>query len=166
MTYSEAANLAVNQTLVRSINTSVVALLPVASILFVGAGLLGAGTLEDLALALFVGIAVGTYSSIFVATPVAAQLKEREPAMQALARRVAARRAAGKDQAVVAVGAADRPKATAGQSSDVTDGSTEGDADDADAQPVGAGTRSTATTAAGQAKRVQPKGKKRTGKRR
>lgn len=95
LTYSDAANLAVNQTLVRSINTSVVALLPVAAILFVGAGLLGAGTLKDLALALFVGIAAGTYSSIFVATPVLCQLKEREPAMVALAKRVAARQAAG-----------------------------------------------------------------------
>jgi preprotein translocase subunit SecF len=96
MTYSEAANLAVNQTLVRSINTSIVGLLPVASLLFVGAYVLGAGTLKDLALALFVGIAVGTYSSIFVATPVLAQLKEREPAMQALAKRVQARRSGGR----------------------------------------------------------------------
>ncbi len=91
VTYSQAANLAVNQTLVRSINTSIVALLPVAGILFVGAGVLGAGTLKDLALALFVGIAAGTYSSIFVATPLLAQLKERDPEMQAVARRVAAR---------------------------------------------------------------------------
>ena len=65
----EAANLAVNQTLVRSINTSIVALLPVAAILFVGVVFLGAGTLKDLALALFVGIAAGAYSSIFIATP-------------------------------------------------------------------------------------------------
>ena len=99
MTYSEAANLAVNQTLVRSINTSVVGLLPVASLLFVGAYVLGAGTLKDLALALFVGIAVGTYSSIFIATPVLAQLKEREPAMQALSKRVNARRSGGRDAA-------------------------------------------------------------------
>ena len=79
MTYSEAANLALNQTLVRSINTSIVALLPVAAILFVGVGLLGAGTLKDLALALFIGTAAGTYSSIFIATPVACQLQERRP---------------------------------------------------------------------------------------
>jgi len=91
-TYSEAANLAVNQTLVRSINTSVIALLPVAGILFVGAGLLGAGTLKDLSLALFIGITAGTYSSIFLATPLLCDLKEREPAMQALARRVEQRR--------------------------------------------------------------------------
>jgi preprotein translocase subunit SecF len=90
-TYSEASNLALNQTLVRSFNTSLIALLPVASILFVGAGLLGAGTLKDLSLALFIGLATGTYSSIFVATPLLATLREREPAMKALAKRVAVR---------------------------------------------------------------------------
>jgi preprotein translocase subunit SecF len=91
-TYSQAANLAVNQTLVRSFNTSLIALLPVGSILFVGAGLLGAGTLKDLSLALFIGLATGTYSSIFIATPILAVLREREPAMQALAKRVGNRR--------------------------------------------------------------------------
>lgn len=90
--YAEAANLAVNQTFMRSINTSVIALLPIGSILFVGAGMLGAGTLKDLALALFIGVAVGTYSSIFLATSVASGLKGREPALRALERRVAARR--------------------------------------------------------------------------
>lgn len=88
-TYSEAANLALNQTLVRSINTSVVALLPIAAILFIGAILLGAGTLKDLSLALFVGVAAGTYSSVFIATPLLADLREREPEMKALAGRVA-----------------------------------------------------------------------------
>jgi len=92
-TFSELANLALNQTIIRSINTSIVALLPVASILFVGAGLLGAGTLKDLALVLFVGTAVGTYSSIFVATPALCDMKEREPAMKALSQRVMKRRA-------------------------------------------------------------------------
>jgi preprotein translocase subunit SecF len=121
MTYSQAANLAVNQTLVRSINTSVIALLPVASILFV-APLLGADTLKDLALALFVGIAAGTYSSIFIATPVACQLKEREPAMQALAKRVAAREASGK--AATGAGAAGgtaRTRSTAATATAVLD---------------------------------------------
>ncbi len=99
MTWSEAANLAVNQTLMRSINTSVIALLPVAGLLFVGAGLLGAGTLKDLALVLFVGLAAGTYSSIFLATPIVADLKEREPEQQALRKRVLARRAAAARQA-------------------------------------------------------------------
>jgi preprotein translocase subunit SecF len=101
-TYSQAANLAVNQTLVRSINTSVIALLPVAAILFIGSLLLGAGTLEDLSLALFVGLASGTYSSIFIATPLLAQLKEREPQMQLLAKRVESRVAAGKPAGAVA----------------------------------------------------------------
>ena len=91
LTYSDAANLALNQTLVRSINTSIVALLPVLAILIVGAGLLGAGTLKDLALALFVGMVAGTYSSIFIATPVLCQLKERDPAMKAVRARVEAR---------------------------------------------------------------------------
>jgi preprotein translocase subunit SecF len=103
MTYSEAANLAVNQTLMRSINTSVIALLPVAGLLFVGAGLLGVGTLKDLALVLFVGLAAGTYSSIFLATPIVADLKEREPEQIALRRRVLARRSAAVRKAGAAV---------------------------------------------------------------
>ncbi|WP_138735141.1 protein translocase subunit SecF [Modestobacter excelsi] len=110
-TYGEAANLAVNQTLMRSINTSVIALLPVAGLLFVGAGLLGAGTLKDLALVLFVGLAVGTYSSIFLATPVLAELKEREPEQQQLRKRVLARRAA--EARAAATGAALGPVASA-----------------------------------------------------
>ncbi len=104
-TYSEAANLSINQTLVRSINTSVIALLPVASILFFGAFVLGGGTLKDLALVLFVGIAASTYSSIFVATPLLAYLKEREPTMKGLARRVELKRA-GAAKATRASGAA------------------------------------------------------------
>jgi preprotein translocase subunit SecF len=95
-TYSDAANLALNQTLVRSINTSLTALLPVASILFVGAGLLGAGTLKDLSLVLFVGMLSGTYSSICIATPVLADLKEREPAYKELAAKVNRRVAGGR----------------------------------------------------------------------
>ena len=91
MTFTQAANLSVNQTLVRSANTSIIALLPVASILFVGGGLLGAGTLKDIALALFIGMIVGTFSSIFIAPVLLAQLREKEPAMIALAKRVNAR---------------------------------------------------------------------------
>jgi preprotein translocase subunit SecF len=93
MTYSEAANLAVNQTLMRSINTSLISLLPVAGLLFVGAGLLGVGTIKDLALILFIGLAVGAYSSLFLATPIAVELKEREPEMRTLTKRVLAKRA-------------------------------------------------------------------------
>jgi preprotein translocase subunit SecF len=86
----------VNQTLVRSINTSIIALLPVAAILFVGGGLLGAGELKDLSLVLLVGMLSGTYSSIFIATPVLADLKEREPQYKALAKRVSVRAAGGR----------------------------------------------------------------------
>lgn len=82
-TYGEAANLAVNQTLVRSINTSVLAILPVASILFVGAFLLGAGTLRDIALALFIGMIFSTLSSVFIAAPLEVWLRERNPAIAA-----------------------------------------------------------------------------------
>ena len=82
-TYAEAANLAINQTLVRSINTSVVALLPVGALLYVGVATLGSGALKDLALALFVGMAAGAYSSIFIATPLVVQLKELEPGVRA-----------------------------------------------------------------------------------
>jgi len=119
-TYSQAANLALNQTLVRSINTSLIALLPVAAILFVGGGLLGAGELKDLALVLFVGMLSGTYSSIFIATPVLADLKEREPQYRALAKRVAVRtsggRAAKRAVAKAQSGAPSRPGAPAAPS--------------------------------------------------
>jgi preprotein translocase subunit SecF len=93
-TYSEAANLAVNQTLMRSINTGLVALLPVGGLLFIGAGLLGAGTLKDLGLVLFVGMGVAVYSSIFFATPLLVTLKEFEPKIATHSKRVLARRAA------------------------------------------------------------------------
>lgn len=78
-TFSETVNLAANQTLVRSINTSVVAALPVAAILFLGAGILGADTLRDISLALLVGTIVGTYSTPFIAVPLYAAFREREP---------------------------------------------------------------------------------------
>lgn len=77
-TFGSQVNLAINQTLVRSVNTSVVAVLPVASILFIGAAILGAGTLRDIALALFIGIIAGTYSSVFIAGPLYVTLRERE----------------------------------------------------------------------------------------
>ncbi|UOQ58694.1 protein translocase subunit SecF [Leucobacter allii] len=80
-TFAESVNLGVNQTLVRSINTSVVALLPVGSILFIGAFILGAGTLRDISLALFIGILVGAYSTIFIAAPTYAHLREGEAAI-------------------------------------------------------------------------------------
>jgi preprotein translocase subunit SecF len=118
MTLSQAANLAVNQTLVRSINTSIIALLPVVGLLVIGAGLLGAGSLKDLALALMIGLASGAYSSIFIATPLVADMKEREPAYRQLARRVAARQTAAATPAAAPAGsggerAAAAPTATA-----------------------------------------------------
>jgi preprotein translocase subunit SecF len=86
-TYSRMVNRSLNSVLMRSLNTSFVALLPVASLLVVGSGLLGAVTLKDFALALFVGLATGAYSSIFVATPILAAMKEREPRYRALRER-------------------------------------------------------------------------------
>jgi preprotein translocase subunit SecF len=94
-TYGEAANLAVNQTIMRSINTAIVALLPVGGLLFIGAGLLGAGTLKDIGLVLFVGMLAAVYSSIFLATPVLVDLKEQEPRFKMHRQRVLQRRAAG-----------------------------------------------------------------------
>ncbi|MGC5564507.1 protein translocase subunit SecF [Streptomyces sp. FR-108] len=93
-TYSEIADRSINGTLVRSINTTVVALLPVAGLLFIGGGVLGAGMLNDISLSLFVGLAAGAYSSIFIATPLVADLKEREPQIKALRKRILAKRAA------------------------------------------------------------------------
>ena len=120
-TYSEAANLALNQTLVRSINTSLIALLPVAAILAVSITLLGNGELKDLSLVLFVGMLSGTYSSICIATPVLADLKEREPDFRQLRKQIAQRASSVKRQAKVAVGNApsavpvrdEEPEATA-----------------------------------------------------
>jgi preprotein translocase subunit SecF len=98
-TYSDAANLALNQTLVRSINTSLIALLPVAAILVTSVTLLGNGELKDLSLVLFVGMLSGTYSSICIATPVLADLKEREPQFKKLAAQVALRESGGRGAA-------------------------------------------------------------------
>jgi preprotein translocase subunit SecF len=124
MTYSEAANLAVNQSLMRSINTSLIALLPVAGLLFIGAGLLGAGTLKDLGLVLFVGMAAGAYSSIFLATPVVADLKEREPRYAALRARVLAKRTSEFRRAGAPVAA----RATGGTATALLEPSDGGDA--------------------------------------
>jgi len=98
-TYAEEANLAVNQTLVRSINTSITALLPVVALLIVGTAVLGTGPLKDLALALFVGMAAGTYSSIFIATPLATQLKEREATIRTHTKKVLTKRAKNESKA-------------------------------------------------------------------
>lgn len=106
-TYAELANLAVNQTFIRSINTSVVGVLPVASLLVVGAFILGAGTLRDIALTLFIGMIAGTMSSIFLATPLLVDLRRREKGVREQAARVA--RARGEREAE----ASDDPQALA-----------------------------------------------------
>ncbi|MGA7204790.1 MAG: protein translocase subunit SecF [Specibacter sp.] len=92
-TFGEEVNLAINQTLVRSINTMMVAVLPVGSILFIGSLLLGAGTLQDLSLSLFIGIIVSTFSTIFVSAPMYALLREKEPELIKQTKKVQSRRA-------------------------------------------------------------------------
>ena len=94
MTYSEMCNMSLNQVLMRTLNTSIMALLPVLSLLLIGSFVLGAATLQDFALALFVGLASGMYSSIFIASPLLAMMKEREPRWRQLRERLA-RRAPG-----------------------------------------------------------------------
>lgn len=120
ITYSEGANRAVNQVLVRSINTTIIGVLPVAALLFAGAFLLGSGPLEDLGLALFVGMIIGAYSSIFIATPLLAQMREREPAIRKHTEAVNRRRAkaaqsapkvSAQTVAAAATGVADLPEA-------------------------------------------------------
>ncbi|MCB1039919.1 MAG: protein translocase subunit SecF [Acidimicrobiales bacterium] len=91
MTYSEMANLSMNQVLMRSLNTSITALLPILSVLVLGSVVLGATALEDFGLALFLGLLSGAYSSIFIATPLLALLKEREPRYRELRERLAGR---------------------------------------------------------------------------
>ncbi|MGO1235916.1 MAG: protein translocase subunit SecF [Microbacterium gubbeenense] len=92
-TFGESVNLGVNQTLVRSINTSVVAALPVAAILFIGVFGMGAETLSDISLSIFVGIIVATYSTLFVSAPLYSLMREREPKIREHDRKVLAARA-------------------------------------------------------------------------
>jgi preprotein translocase subunit SecF len=91
ITYSSMVNLSLNQTLMRSLNTSITALLPIGSLLVVGSFILGATTLQEFALALLIGLASGAYSSIFIASPLLALLKEREPRFKDVRRRIDAR---------------------------------------------------------------------------
>jgi len=157
-TYGEAANLAVNQTLVRSINTSVVALLPVGSILFIGAFLLGAGTLKDISLALFVGIAAGTLSSIFIATPLLVDLRRREPELAQQEERVRRRRAEEARGAGVGGGEKRRRR-------EPEPGSPEAEAELIGAAPAPATSRAPAYgTPPARQQRHQPKRGKRAGK--
>jgi preprotein translocase subunit SecF len=154
-TYTDMVNLSLNQTIVRSLNTTISALLPVMSILVIGAWIMGAVTLEEFGLALLVGLFVGAYSSIFIAAPIVVALKEREPRNKAIRERLEAKRA---DLAA--------PLAAAGAATG--DGEpVEGPA--GAAQPVSAGARTATTTAtradtpysANHPPRPRKKGKKR-----
>ncbi len=136
MSYAAAANLAVNQTLVRSINTTVVALLPIAAVLVLAFTRLGPGTLLDLTLALFLGMAVGAYSSIFIASPLLVTLRSREPDIVKLAKQ-----ATRHDEKAAA--AASRRDARAAESQDARGPAT----------PI---TSTAATTAAATSTRVHP----------
>lgn len=121
LTYGEMMSLSMNQVLLRSLNTTVVSIIPVLAMLIVGAGILGAVTLEAFAIALTVGLLVGAYSSIFIAAPVVVWIKEREPKNRQIKARIEAQRAAAKaadgdgsaETAVVGSGSPDPDKASA-----------------------------------------------------
>lgn len=119
MTFAQAANLAVNQTMVRSINTTVIGVLPIAAVLVVGALFLGPGVLLDLSLVLFVGIIIGAYSSIFIATPILVSLRRNEPAVVDLDKRARRHQARKAKDAVEAERAAGRAADADGEGADV-----------------------------------------------
>lgn len=135
-TYPELANRSLNMTLVRSINTSVVALLPVAGLLFIGGGVLGGGMLNDIALSIFVGLAAGAYSSIMIATPIVADLKVREPSIKAHDRKVLAKRAKAEESRNDGEAPAARGSEADGSEADE---SAAEDSDPSDAEPRDAG---------------------------
>jgi protein-export membrane protein SecD/preprotein translocase SecF subunit len=171
--YADIADDSVNQTLMRSINTSLSTLLPVGSLLFVGSVLLGADTLKDLALALFIGIAAGTFSSVFVATPLLTIWKEREPRYASVRDKVlrAQAPAAAAGQPAKAGAAKAAPDGSGGRSGE---GSRAGAGDDA-AEPAaaddgGPGTGRRVSTQARPTTRVQqrkhvPRAKRKKGRR-
>ncbi len=139
MTYTDMMNLSLNQTFMRSINTTLSAVLPVAAILFIGAGLLGAVTLEEFGLALFVGLILGAYSSVFIASPIVAFLKEREPRNTQIRKNVLARRAGAADATAKTSAAAD---------ADGEVGDDRGENDRSDGEAASAGSQSTKTAQA------------------
>jgi preprotein translocase subunit SecF len=119
MDYSDMVNLSLNQTLMRSLNTSITALIPILSLLVIGSLILGATTLEEFGLALLIGLASGAYSSIFIASPFLALFKEREPRYTEVRRRLAAR--SDRDRAADMTAAAAMPLDDDGDD-DVDDG--------------------------------------------
>ena len=112
MTYGDMVNLSLNQTLMRSLNTSFTALIPIASLLVIGSLVLGATTLEEFGLALLIGLASGAYSSIFIASPFLAIFKEREPRYRDIRRRMETRRERDVDDALAGAGAGATATAT------------------------------------------------------
>jgi preprotein translocase subunit SecF len=146
MTYADMMNLSMNQVLMRSLNTSIVAVLPVISTLVVGAFLLGAVTLEEFAIALTVGLTIGAYSSIFIAAPVVVWMKELEPRNRQLRDRLGS-------------------TGSAGPAARTTDAATTAATDDEPAV-VGAGARSGATTDPGTFSRNHPPRPRKQGKKR
>jgi preprotein translocase subunit SecF len=162
-TYGDVVNLSMNQVLMRSLNTGLAAILPVLSLLVVGSWMLGATTLEDFALALLVGLIVGAYSSIFVATPILAILKEREPKYRAIRQRLeksnartsSASRLAAEDRLSLALSA----DADAGTdvASRVAETTTDGDT----VAPSGGVTQAPAKPSAGLTHAPRPRKKKR-----
>ncbi|MGH3656073.1 MAG: protein translocase subunit SecF, partial [Micromonosporaceae bacterium] len=183
-TYGEASNLAVNQTFMRSLNTTIIGILPVAGLLFVGAGMLGVGTLKDLALVLFVGMLAGAYSSLFIATPMLVDFKRFEPRYRAHEKRVLAKRSgddvgsrAARRQAKRAAAAkASRAKAASDEDVDEDELLDEpeleeaehDDEDDSDRELAGAAPRPGARTSRAQRKRPagRSRGSRGGGKRR
>ena len=132
MTYGDMVDLSLNQVLMRSLNTSITALLPILSLLVVGGKLLGATTLEDFALALLVGLAASAYSSIFIASPMLALLKEREPRYASIRQRLLAK---GGQVAPLT------PAAAAAAAGGVTVGTPAGRSADGEGSSPGAGAR-------------------------
>ncbi len=145
LTYTDLTSLSMNQVLMRSINTSIVALIPVISMLVVGAGILGAVTLEQFSIALLVGMLSGAYSSIFIAAPIVVYLKEREPRNRALRNRLESGRVAPPTEAQITA-EADDPIELAG------------DADTEAGTVVATGGNGTARRTAAPASRPSPSG--------
>ncbi len=157
--YGSAANLAINQTLVRSLNTSLIALIPVAALLF-GGTVSQAAVLQDLALALLVGIGAGTVSSILVATPTLVWLKEFEPAVRAQEQRLASAKATAERRAAAKVTSGAVP-ATAGAGAGSGGSGAAGAVEPQDAKPAQAAQAPGQRGARKQPVRNQPRSKRR-----
>jgi preprotein translocase subunit SecF len=156
-TYGEMVNRSLNQVLMRSLSTSLVALLPVMSLLIVGTGVFGARSLEDVALALAAGLFIGSYSSIFVAAPLLAWWKEREPQYRALAQRRARLGGPVLAAAPAGGGVAPAPAAAATSAAGASVGS-----DDTAVEPATVGSKP--TTPLGRT--IQPRARQQRGRKR